>query len=141
MIMIIFTVVIITVLVRHHRYRFGIAGHITMNVYYGWSYYNPYYPIIHIIITTILIIITMEIIITPILINMEKFWACCATSVNSSLRSNTSTSVNGQGYSVQRQQPTEISVQRIITLKTASNSISNTTDTQNTSQQNKSSDF
>ena len=73
MIMIISTgIVIITVLGGDITgIGLGIIGHITMNhITMGGHITILTTPIIHIIITTILIIITMEIIIIQILINM-----------------------------------------------------------------------
>ena len=57
---------------RHHRYRpWNYWPYHYEPYYHGWSYYNTYYfyyPYYY--LATILITITMEIITTPILINM-----------------------------------------------------------------------
>ena len=88
--------------------------------YYGWSYYNTLIMhIIHIIIATTLITITMEI---DYYSNPNQYVASSGrrgapASGNFNLRSNSSNSVDGKGYSsYQIQQPMEMLVQLIIML-------------------------
>ena len=130
---------------RHHRYRpWNYWPYHYEPYYHGWSYYSPYYSYY------------------PYYYRYDPYYnhygnyyysnpnqyvrssgrRGAPARENSNLRSNSSYSVDGKGYSVQsRTANGNVSTTNYNVGRRISNSISNTTFTQNTSQQNKSSDF
>ena len=130
---------------RHHRYRpWNYWPYHYEPYYHGWSYYNPYYSYY------------------PYYYRYDPYYnhygyyyysnpnqyvrssgrRGAPASGNSNLRSNSSYSVAGIGYSMQsRSANGNVSTTNYNVGRRISNSISNTSSTQNTSQQNKSSDF
>ena len=130
---------------RHHRYRpWNYWSYHYEPYYYGWSYYNPYYSYY-----------SYHYRYDPYYNHYGNYYYSNPNQYvrsagrrglpaggNNNLRSNSSNSVDGQGYSVQRRTANgNISTTNYNVGRRSSNKILNTTSAQNTTQQNKSSVF